>query len=124
MKFKSIAIPPALLAHRALRIAGVLALTAAASCGWMAWRAERAYATDNEPDATDRSAYSQTVKEHYNSRFGVDQPFLPSNAVTDTGEFINPKSFPTAKYCGHCHQEAHAEWRQSVHCLLYTSRCV
>jgi Flp pilus assembly protein TadD len=115
MKFKSIAIPPALLAHRALRIAGVLALTAAASCGWMAWRAERAYATDNEPDATDRSAYSQTVKEHYNSRFGVDQPFLPSNAVTDTGEFINPKSFPTAKYCGHCHQEAHAEWRQSVH---------
>jgi len=34
------------------------------------------------------------------SRFGVDQPFssLPSNAVTDTGEFINPKSFPTAKY--------------------------
>jgi Flp pilus assembly protein TadD len=81
----------------------------------MAWRAERAYATDNEPDATDRSAYSQTVKEHYNSRFGVDQPFLPSNAVTDTGEFINPKSFPTAKYCGHCHQEAHAEWRQSVH---------
>jgi Flp pilus assembly protein TadD len=115
MKFKSIAIPPALLAHRALRIAGVLALTAAASCGWMAWRAERAYATDNEPDAADRSAYSQTVKEHYNSRFGVDQPFLPSNAVTDTGEFINPKSFPTAKYCGHCHQEAHAEWRQSVH---------
>jgi len=77
MKFKSIAIPPALLAHRALRIAGVLALTAAASCGWMAWRAERAYATDNEPDATDRSAYSQTVKEHYNSRFGVDQPFSP-----------------------------------------------
>jgi Flp pilus assembly protein TadD len=115
MKFKSIANPPALFAHRALRMAGVLTLAAAACCGWMAWRAERAYATNDEPDAADRSAYSQTVKEHYNSRFGVDQPFLPSNAVTDTGEFINPKSFPTAKYCGHCHQEAHAEWRQSVH---------
>ena len=96
-------------------MAGVLTLAAAACCGWMAWRAERAYATNDEPDATDRSAYSQAVKEHYNSRFGVDQPFLPSNAVTDTGEFINPKSFPTAKYCGHCHQEAHAEWRQSAH---------
>jgi Flp pilus assembly protein TadD len=115
MKFNSLAIPPALFAHRALRMAGVLTLAAAACCGWMAWRAERAYATNDEPDATDRSAYSQAVKEHYNSRFGVDQPFLPSNAVTDTGEFINPKSFPTAKYCGHCHQEAHAEWRQSAH---------
>jgi len=115
MNFKGIANPPALFAHRALRMAGVLTLAAAACCGWMAWRAERAYATNDEPDAADRSVYSQTVKEHYNSRFGVDQPFLPSNAVTDTGEFINPKSFPTAKYCGHCHQEAHAEWRQSVH---------
>ena len=29
--------------------------------------------------------------------------------------FISAGSFPTAAYCGHCHQEAHAEWRQSVH---------
>ena len=43
------------------------------------------------------------------------RPFLPSNATTDTGEFIDPKSFPTAKYCGHCHQQAHAEWRQTAH---------
>ena len=41
--------------------------------------------------------------------------FLPSNATTDTGEFIDPKSFPTAKYCGHCHQEAHTQWRESAH---------
>jgi len=114
MKFKRIAIPSALFARRALRVAGIFALIAAVCCGWMAWRAQRAYATD-EQDAAGRAAYSQAVKEHYNSRFGVDQPFLPSNAVTDTGEFINPKSFPTAKYCGHCHQEAHAEWRQSAH---------
>ena len=115
MKIMRISITPALFAHRALRKAGVLALTAIACCGWMTWRAERAYATNGEPDATARSVYSKAVKEHYNSRFGSDQPFLPSNAVTDTGEFINPKSFPTAQYCGHCHQEAHAEWRQSVH---------
>ncbi|MGA3011889.1 MAG: tetratricopeptide repeat protein [Terracidiphilus sp.] len=115
MKLKSIKITLALFANHALRTVCAFAVAAAACCSWMAWRAERAYATNDEPDSTDRSVYSQTVKEHYNSRFGVDQPFLPSNAVTDTGEFINPKSFPTAQYCGHCHQEAHAEWRQSVH---------
>ena len=48
-------------------------------------------------------------------RFGADKPFLPSNATTDTGEFIDPKSFLTAEYCGHCHQEAYAEWRQTAH---------
>ena len=53
--------------------------------------------------------------EHYNYHFGANQPFLPSLATTDTGEFIDPKAFPTAKYSSHCHQEAHAEWRQSAH---------
>jgi len=28
---------------------------------------------------------------------------------------MDPKSFPTAKYCSHCHQQAYAEWRQTVH---------
>ena len=28
---------------------------------------------------------------------------------------MSPKSFPTAQYCGHCHQEAYHQWRQSVH---------
>jgi len=90
MKFKEHRNPPALLAHRALRIAGVLALTAAASCGWMAgWQGgtEPTRPTTNRMPPTGR-LIRKTVKEHYNSRFGVDQPFLPSNAVTDTGEFI------------------------------------
>src|SRR6185437_1339068 len=30
-------------------------------------------------------------------------------------QFIDPKSFPSAKYCGHCHQQAFAEWHQTVH---------
>ena len=59
--------------------------------------------------------YSQSVAEHYSLPFGADRPFLPSNATTDTGQFIDSKSFPTAKYCGHCHQQAYAEWRQTVH---------
>jgi len=62
-----------------------------------------------------RTVYSQKIAKEYTYRFGVDHPFLPSNMTTDTGEFIDPKSFPTAKYCGHCHQEAHAQWRQSAH---------
>ena len=42
-------------------------------------------------------------------------PFLPSNATSRDGQFMNPKSFATAQYCGHCHQEAYHEWRESVH---------
>jgi DNA uptake lipoprotein len=72
-----------------------------------------AFAADDP--ALQRSAYSQNVAQHYNYPFMKDLPFLPSNATTDTGQFIDPKSFPTADYCGHCHQQAHAEWRQSVH---------
>ena len=59
--------------------------------------------------------FSEKVAEHYDFKFGKDQPFLPSNATTDTGEFLDPKTFPDAKYCGHCHQEAHKQWRQSAH---------
>ena len=63
----------------------------------------------------ERSLYSHNVAEHYSYRFGADKPFLPSNATTDTGEFIDSKSFLTARYCGHCHQEAYTQWRQSAH---------
>ncbi|MGC1461482.1 MAG: multiheme c-type cytochrome [Terracidiphilus sp.] len=72
-----------------------------------------AYAADDP--ATQRAAYSKDVSEHYKLPFAEGRPFLPSNATTDTGEFINPKSFPTAEYCGHCHQQAYAEWRQTAH---------
>jgi tetratricopeptide (TPR) repeat protein len=65
--------------------------------------------------AAQRSAYSQNVGAHYKMPFASGRPFLPSNATTDTGEFIDPRNFPTAEYCGHCHQQAHAEWRQTAH---------
>ena len=57
----------------------------------------------------------RSVAAHYNMPFAQDKPFLPSYATTDTGEFIDPKSFPTAEYCGHCHQQVYAEWRQTAH---------
>ena len=71
--------------------------------------------TDSDAAAEARSAYSQKAATKYSYRFGEEHPFLPSNLRTDNGEFIDPKSFPTAQYCSHCHQEAHAQWRQSAH---------
>jgi tetratricopeptide (TPR) repeat protein len=61
------------------------------------------------------SAFHDSVAARYNYAFGKDAPFLPSNATSSNGQFLSPKSFPTAQYCGHCHQEAYHQWRQSVH---------
>jgi tetratricopeptide (TPR) repeat protein len=93
---------------------GIL-LGASAACFIAGIHARTAYANNEAAQPSQRTAYSQATAEHYNYRFGANQPFLPSLATTDNGQFIDPKSFPTAKYCGHCHQEAHAEWRQSAH---------
>jgi tetratricopeptide (TPR) repeat protein len=61
------------------------------------------------------TAFHDSVASRYNYAFGKDTPFLPSNATTVNGQFWSPKAFPTAQYCGHCHQEAYHQWRQSVH---------
>ena len=61
------------------------------------------------------TAFHDSVAARYNYAFGKDTPFLPSNATSSNGQFLSPKSFPTAQYCGHCHQEAYRQWRQSVH---------
>jgi tetratricopeptide (TPR) repeat protein len=107
----------AMLPHRSpLRIAcllGLALLAEAAVCVLTVNEAQPAFAADDT--AAQRSVYSQNVAGHYNLPFAQDQPFLPSNATTDTGEFIDPKSFPTAEYCGHCHQQVYAEWRQTAH---------
>ena len=62
-----------------------------------------------------RQSYSQKVAAKYEASFGQDHPFLPSNGTTDTGQFLDPKTFLTAAYCGRCHQESHAQWQQSAH---------
>ena len=59
--------------------------------------------------------YHKHVASRYNYAFGKDTPFLPSNATSQNGEFMSPKSFLTAQYCGHCHQESYHQWRQSAH---------
>lgn len=96
----------------------VLALPLVALAGILGWwsfphhvKAE----TDAEAHAAARHAYSQKISTTYNFRYGTERPFAPSNMTTENGEFIDPKDFPTAQYCGHCHQAAHAQWRESAH---------
>ncbi len=69
--------------------------------------------TDTARDA--RQVYQSKVAAYYSYKFGSGTPFLPSNATTDTGEFVDSGSFNSAAYCGHCHQAAAAQWRQSAH---------
>jgi tetratricopeptide (TPR) repeat protein len=66
-------------------------------------------------DATTQNSYSQQISATYNWRFGKGHSFLPSNAQSATGTFMTPQSFPTAQYCGHCHQETYHQWRQTAH---------
>ncbi len=92
---------------------GLLTVAAVVSIAVRAMHAKPAQASEDA--AAVRHVFSERISENYDYHFGKDVPFLPSNARTDTGEFLDPKTFPTAAYCGHCHQEAHMQWRQSAH---------
>jgi len=63
---------------------------------------------------TDASSYAQEISRTYDFKFGTN-PFSPSNATTTTGTFISGEMFVSAKRCGNCHTDAHAQWRQSAH---------
>lgn len=50
----------------------------------------------------------------YSLPFGANR-FLPSQAEAQFSEFLSPSDFPTAEYCGSCHQAIYRQWRESVH---------
>jgi tetratricopeptide (TPR) repeat protein len=87
--------------------------------------ASTASATTDQPPLADYAThipisgpttpFHESVSARYNYAFGKDTPFVPSNATSANGQFLNPKSFYTAEYCGHCHQEAYHQWRQTAH---------
>ena len=60
-------------------------------------------------------AYDSRIRETYSFPFGKDKLALPGNANTENGNFLAPENFPKAEYCGRCHAEAYAQWRQSLH---------
>jgi tetratricopeptide (TPR) repeat protein len=62
-----------------------------------------------------RQAYADKVRGTYNYPFGKDKLSAPGNAATEGGDFLNPDTFLSAEYCGHCHQEAYHQWRQALH---------
>jgi tetratricopeptide (TPR) repeat protein len=61
------------------------------------------------------SAFHESTALHYSYAFGKNAPFLPSNATTASGQFLDPRTVPSAQYCGHCHKESYHQWRQSTH---------
>jgi tetratricopeptide (TPR) repeat protein len=69
----------------------------------------------NEQYEADRKAYNAKVSGTYNFHYGKDKPFAPGNVKVQGEGFLQPGAFPSAEYCGTCHQEAYAQWRQALH---------
>ncbi len=67
------------------------------------------------PDATSPSAYDQQTRASYSFPFVKDNIALPGNAVIEGNQFLPASAYPDAAYCGHCHQQAYHQWRQSLH---------
>jgi tetratricopeptide (TPR) repeat protein/nitrate/TMAO reductase-like tetraheme cytochrome c subunit len=62
-----------------------------------------------------RAAFNQGITPSYNFRYGPKNPYAPGNLSVEGKGFIQPGAFPTAEYCGTCHQEAYSQWRQALH---------
>jgi tetratricopeptide (TPR) repeat protein len=62
-----------------------------------------------------RKLYADKISKTYNFAFGPKNISTPGNAAVVGDTFLQPDTFPTADYCGHCHQEAYHQWRQSLH---------
>jgi Flp pilus assembly protein TadD len=67
------------------------------------------------PETSARKAYADKVRETYNYQFVKGNISIPGNAAVEGNDFLPPDAFPDAAYCGHCHQEAYHQWRQSLH---------
>jgi hypothetical protein len=63
----------------------------------------------------DRKAHNALVTPSYNFHYGPKNPFTPGNVKVVGEGFIQPGAFPSAEYCGTCHQEAYSQWRQALH---------
>jgi len=63
----------------------------------------------------DRKAYNALVTPAYNFHYGPKNPYLPGNIQVEGQGFLQPGAYPSAEYCGTCHQEAYSQWRQALH---------
>jgi tetratricopeptide (TPR) repeat protein len=74
------------------------------------WKARAEQALD-----ADRQAHNSLVAPAYDFHYGKLNPFTPGNITVQGEGFIQPGAFPSAEYCGTCHQEAYKQWRQALH---------
>jgi len=68
-----------------------------------------------EKEAADRKDYNAQVTSTYNFHYGPKNPFVPGNIQVEGEGFLQPGAYPSAEYCGTCHQEAYSQWRQALH---------
>lgn len=86
-------------------------------------RVARAAEDTATEQAKERKAYADKVRETFRfispgpaeAVYGEGKLSLPGNASIEGNDFIQPEAFPTAEYCGHCHREAYAQWREALH---------
>ena len=50
--------------------------------------------------------YADHIRATYSYPFGEGNLSAPGNAADEGNDFLSPKVFMSADYCGHCHQEA------------------
>jgi tetratricopeptide (TPR) repeat protein len=98
------------IARYAFIVAGIL-------CVASFWLLRTAHGIQNaqEDEAKVRKAYADKVRDTYNYPFGKGKLSVPGNAAAEGDDFLEPGAFPSAEYCGHCHQEAYHQWRQALH---------
>jgi len=65
--------------------------------------------------AADRKEYNGEVTPSYNFHYGPKNPYTPGNVQVQGDGFLQPGAYPSAEYCGTCHQEAYSQWRQALH---------
>jgi tetratricopeptide (TPR) repeat protein len=105
---------------------GTLALPFVSAVLWLGGSAVRiTHAAEDRAaqQAAERKLYADHIRLGYKlvspgvaeAVYGKGKLFLPGNVATEGEDFIPPSAFPTAQYCGHCHQESYHQWRQALH---------
>lgn len=83
----------------------------------LAWYSERA----REKSDAERESYNAQIAPTYDFHYGPKNPFVPGNLSVEGKGFLQPGAFPSAEYCGTCHQEAYIQWRQALHSNSFRS---
>jgi tetratricopeptide (TPR) repeat protein len=96
------------------RFVFIFSLLSAAASLWML-RDTQGAEDARSREAAVREAYAEKAGANYHFAFGQGNISIPGNAAAEGGGFLEPSAFPSAEYCGHCHQEAYHQWRQALH---------